>query len=115
MTKNYKDAKLSIDERLDHLISIMSIEEKVAQIGGIWASAVIDMDNRREFVKEQAQKVISHGIGHIARIGAVSMLPPTESAELANTIQAFLVNETRLGIPEIVHEENCAGYLAKEA
>src|SRR5262245_57703569 len=107
---NYKDTNLSMDERLDHLISIMSIEEKVAQIGGIWARAVIDEESR-EFVREQAQKAIPHGIGHIARIGAVSMLPPIKSAELANTIQAFIANETRLGIPAIVHEESCAGYL----
>jgi beta-glucosidase len=110
---NYKDTNLSMDERLDHLISIMSIEEKVAQIGGIWANAVIDPDSR-EFVKELAQKAIPHGIGHIARIGAVSMLPPVKSAELANTVQAFIANETRLGIPAIVHEESCAGYLARE-
>jgi beta-glucosidase len=114
MTPPYKDASLSIDERVNHLISVMSIEEKVAQIGGIWANAVIDTISQ-EFIKAQAQKAIPHGIGHIARIGAVSMLPPQRSAELANRIQAFLVNETRLGIPAIVHEESCAGYLAKEA
>src|SRR5688572_2853743 len=114
MSKNYKDSSLSIDERLNGLVSIMSIEEKVAQLAGIWASEFIDVESRA-FDKEKAQKVIPLGIGHIARIGAVSMVAPMQSAEIANQVQAFLVNETRLGLPAIVHEESCAGYLAKEA
>ena len=43
------------------------------------------------------------------------MLTPSECAELANAIQRFLVNETRLGIPTIVHEECCAGFTARGA
>jgi beta-glucosidase len=114
MTNKYKDSKLSIDARLNDLISIMSVEEKVAQLAGIWASEVIDIDTRG-FVKERAKQVIPLGIGHVARIGAVSMLPPEKTAEIANQLQEYLLNETRLGLPAIVHEESCAGYLAKDA
>ena len=114
MSKNYKDSNLSIDERLNDLVSIMSIEEKVAQLAGIWASEFIDVESRL-FDKEKAKKAIPLGIGHIARIGAVSMVGPRESAEIANQVQAFLLNETRLGLPAVVHEESCAGYLAKDA
>jgi beta-glucosidase len=43
------------------------------------------------------------------------MLPPQGTAKLANQIQRFLAEETRLGIPAILHEESCVGYLAKGA
>jgi beta-glucosidase len=110
----YKDANLNIDERANHLLSMMTIEEKVAQIGGMWSSELIDKETKK-FDKNKAVANAPHGIGHISRIGAVSLLPPHQSAELANTIQSYFVNDTRLGIPAIVHEENCAGYMANGA
>jgi len=114
MNTTYKDTTLGIEERASHLVSQMTIEEKVAQIGGIWSSDLIDNETK-QFDKSKALKNTPHGIGHISRIGAVSLLPPQQSAELANTIQSFFVNETRLGIPAVVHEENCAGYMANGA
>lgn len=110
----HKDARLGIDERVGHLLSVMTVAEKVAQLQGVWTSTLIDMQTR-EFVPTKAQQVIAQGIGHITRVGAVSMMAPQQTAELANTIQRYLVNETRLGLPGIVHEESCAGYLAKDA
>ncbi|HRF94948.1 MAG TPA: glycoside hydrolase family 3 protein, partial [Aggregatilineales bacterium] len=105
---------MNIDERANHLLSMMTLEEKVAQIGGMWSSELIDKETKK-FDKSKAVANAPHGIGHISRIGAVSLLPPHQSAELANTIQSYFVNDTRLGIPAIVHEENCAGYMANGA
>lgn len=111
--RRYLDANLSADVRVADLMAEMTIEEKVAQLSGIWTSNLIDKD--RNFVPEKAAQVIPHGVGHVTRIGAVTLLPPQQSAELANRIQRYLCEETRLGIPAIVHEESCAGYTAREA
>ena len=111
---DYKNTSLNIDDRVSHLLSLMTIEEKVAQLHGVWVSDLIDMATR-QFMIDKAQRAIPHGTGHVTRIGAVSLLPPKQTAELANSIQHYLVNETRLGLPGIVHEESCAGYLAKDA
>ena len=51
----------------------------------------------------------------MTRIGGATILGPRESATFTNAIQRFLVEETRLGIPAIVHEESCAGYTAQDA
>lgn len=110
----YKDMTLGVDERAENLLTQMTLEEKVAQIGGIWSSDVTD-ESKQHFDRDKALRVVPHGIGHISRIGAVSLLPPQQSAQLANIIQSYFVNETRLGIPAIVHEENCAGYMANGA
>jgi beta-glucosidase len=109
----YLNPALSNWERADHLLAEMTLEEKIAQLAGIWTSDLIDENQR--FVQEKAASMIPHGTGHVTRIGAVSMLPPEQSAELANVIQRYLVEGTRLGIPAIVHEESCAGYTAKGA
>src|SRR5688572_15775920 len=109
----YRDASLSTAARVADLLASMTIEEKANQIAAIWISDVIDKQSR--FVPEKAAVELAHGIGHISRLGAVSMLPPHESVKLANQIQHFLVENTRLGIPAIMHEESCAGYLAKGA
>jgi len=114
MAITYKNNTLTIEERVNHLLSMMTLEEKVAQVGGMWSSDLIDTETK-QFMKSKATQNAPYGIGHISRIGAVSLLPPHQSAELANTIQAYFVNDTRLGIPAIVHEENCAGYMANGA
>ncbi len=38
--------------------------------------------------------------------------PQDVAKKMASAIQAYLVNHTRLGIPTIVHDERCSGYLA---
>jgi beta-glucosidase len=112
-TQKHLDHALSIDERVDYLLAEMTIEEQVAQLWGVWATDLID--SNRRFDAQRAANHLPHGAGQIARIGATALLPPDQSAALANEIQRYLVEGTRLGIPAIVHEESCAGYLAKGA
>lgn len=95
------------------LLDRMSLDEKLAQLGSIWVTDLIN--ENRTFDMHKAQTVISSGIGQIARIGTSSLLLPDKSAGLANAIQKFLVEHTRLGIPAMVHEEACAGYMARGA
>jgi beta-glucosidase len=103
----------SIDARVRDLLARMTLDEKLAQMGGLWVSDLID--EQKAFVAAKAQTAVPDGIGQISRIGAASLLPPDQSAALANTIQKYLVEQTRLGIPAIVHEEGCAGYMARGA
>jgi beta-glucosidase len=100
----------SIETRASELLAQMTLDEKLAQLGGMWVTEMLD-DNRM-FDISKAQTEIAGGIGHISRISAAAMLGPTENAALANTIQRYLIEQTRLGIPAIVHEECCAGYMA---
>ncbi len=57
-------------------------------------------------------QLLALGIGQITRVGGSSIFDPVSSARAANTLQRYLVNETRLGIPAIIHEECCSGYMA---
>src|SRR5689334_21869759 len=107
------DQKLSIDQRVQHLLAEMTVPEKVSQLWGIYVTELIDSE--RHFSAAKAEQKLMSGTGHITRHGASTLLPPQKIAELGNTIQSFLIETTRLGIPAIMHEESCAGFLAKDA
>ena len=98
--------------RAADLLARMTLEEKVAQLGAVWASSLIE--NGR-FSEASAGEKLVHGTGHVTRIGATTVLRPAQSARVANDIQRHLAENTRLGIPAIIHEESCAGYLARDA
>lgn len=110
--ERFKDASLPIEERVDDLLGRMTLEEKVAQVGGIWATSLM---RDRNFSVDAARERIPDGIGHITRIAATSGFRPNESAAFANEVQRYLLESTRLGIPAIVHEESCAGLMARDA
>jgi beta-glucosidase len=48
-------------------------------------------------------------------VSGASDLDAEGAARVANSIQEFLVNETRLGIPAIIHEEICSGLMARDS
>lgn len=105
----YKDATRPIPERVQDLVGRMTPLEKIAQLGSCW---VYELQDEQGFADGKAAALIRQGIGQITRVGGGSTLTPPASASMANTIQAYLVNHTRLGIPAIVHEECCSGYMA---
>ncbi len=108
----YRDPSLPIEERVRDLLGRMTVEEKIAQLGSAGPQALVEGERLSD---TKAKEVLVHGIGHITRVGGATGLAPRESARLANAIQKFLTEKTRLGIPAIVHEESCAGYLARDA
>jgi len=108
----YRDPHLPVEERVHDLLARVTVEEKLAQLRGVWLTSLLEEER---FSEAKAGEVLRHGTGHVSRIGGATTLRPRESARLANTIQKFLVERTRLGIPAIVHEESCAGYCARDA
>lgn len=108
----YKDKNQPIERRVEDLISRMTLDEKIAQLSAVWVYEVLD---DRGFSSDKAASRIGHGIGQITRIAGASNLDPESCARIANEIQKYLVENTRLGIPAIVHEESCSGFMAKGA
>ncbi|MFI5351872.1 MAG: glycoside hydrolase family 3 N-terminal domain-containing protein [Candidatus Binatales bacterium] len=111
----YKDPALSIDARVEELIARMTLDEKLAQLGGVWSRPLLhgDQIDGAQIDGERASEILKHGIGHISRHAA--LMSPTQSAHTMNAIQRFLIERTRLGVPAIFHEESCVGYLAQDA
>ncbi len=97
---------------IDAVLSRMNLDEKLAQLGCVWCTALVQDE---AFSETSAQRFLAHGIGEITRIGATTGLRPRQRAEFANAIQRYLVENTRLGIPAIIHEESTAGLCARDA
>ena len=90
----------------------MTLEEKIAQLGSVWSFELFRRRRRRSRARCGR---LADGIGHISRVAGATNLDPIGAAEAGNAIQRFLVEETRLGIPAILHEESLHGLLAREA
>jgi len=108
----YLDPNQPIEKRVSDLLRRMTTEEKVAQLGSIW---VYELFEDMKFSKQKAQSLLTSGIGQITRLGGASHFRPGEAARFGNRIQKYLVENTRLGIPAIIHEECCSGYMTRGA
>jgi len=108
----YKDASQPVDTRTADLLSRMTLDEKIVQVGGIWSYELLEVG---KFSRTRAELLMANGMGQICRPGISTGLPPKEMAELSNDIQKFLAENTRLGIPTIIHEECLTGFMANKA
>ncbi len=108
----FRDEQLPVAERVEDLLARMTLAEKLAQLGSVWSTQLAEGGG---FSTDKAAALLRHGTGHVTRIAASTGLRPAENAAFMNRIQRYLVEETRLGIPAIVHEESTAGLTARDA
>jgi beta-glucosidase len=108
----YRDPNASIEDRVENLLTLMTLDEKLAQLGCLWSTAFVSTG---AFDPNTVAEQMPHGIGQVTRIGASTGLHPQESAALMNAIQKVAVERTRLGIPVIVHEESTGGFCHRDA
>jgi beta-glucosidase len=114
---DYKNPRLPVERRVADLLSRMTLEEKIAQLTCLWERRPqvepqknFDTD-RGDFSPEKAAEVMKHGIGQIAR--QREQKDPRQGAAFANAVQKWLIENTRLGIPAILHDEILHGHMAK--
>lgn len=114
----YKDQNLSIEARVADLLSRMTLEEKAAQMVGVWqgkSTTLVDEKGNFAFEKAKAHYKEGHGLGQVGRPSdAGGGRNAREQAELTNAIQKFFIEHSRLGIPVIFHEECLHGQAAPE-
>src|SRR5262245_33126659 len=111
----YLDAKLPVDKRVADLLARMTLEEKIAQLSGYWfpKSGVFVDEQLRPALGDKAKAVLAHGLGEISRPSEnedrKKNLGPRQEAELTNALQKYVLENTRLGIPLLTHEEGLHG------
>jgi beta-glucosidase len=110
--ETYRDPAASIADRVADLLGRMTIDEKVAQLGAIWAMQLVPGGLYDEAL---ARRLLADGAGQVTRIGGSSGLQPRESAALFDQIQRVAVEHTRLGNPVLLHEEADGGFLHRGA
>ncbi len=107
----YRNPSCAVEVRVEDLLSRMTLEEKLAQLGSLWAFELLT-DGRVDATKVAAR--LEQGIGQVTRIAGSTNMSPAAGAEMANVIQRHLADKTRLGIPAIVHEESLHGVMGRD-
>ncbi len=127
----YKDASQPVDARVEDLLARMTLEEKVGQLVAIWLNKGTIQTPEGEFDPARASKAFPNGLGMISRpsdrrgvtatnanAGADANVPnrnAEDSARYINAAQHWAMDNTRLGIPIIMHEEALHGLVAPGA
>ena len=125
----YKNADAPIPARVADLMGRMTLEEKIEQIRTAWQGKG-EMIDDLAFNPAKASAAFPNGIGHVTRPSDKRGVPgitgaaggtaarwrtPQETVEFINALQKWALEDTRLGIPVLVHEESLHGYMATEA
>ncbi|HEY1464631.1 MAG TPA: glycoside hydrolase family 3 N-terminal domain-containing protein, partial [Terriglobales bacterium] len=102
----YKNPNLSIDDRVADLLSRMTLEEKVGQVSPPARDQVHVIDPTGTFTDESATAFMRQVFGD-----PDSPLPAKKAAIVRNAIQRYLLEKTRLGIPELFMGESLHGFM----
>ncbi|HEU5403083.1 MAG TPA: glycoside hydrolase family 3 N-terminal domain-containing protein [Terriglobales bacterium] len=112
----YKNAEARPELRVKDLLKRMTLAEKAAQMICVWqqkSETLVDADGNFDLAK--AKNAFRHGNG-VGQVGRPSDAGKGKNAramaELTNAIQEFFLENSRLGIPVIFHEECLHGHAA---
>jgi len=119
----WQNPQLPAAARVQDLLARMTLEEKAAQMMCVWqekSTKLVDADGHFDPVRAAAAFAHGYGIGQIGRPSDAGSKPtdahkglsPRGTAELANAIQKFFREHSRLPIPVICHEECLHGHAA---
>ncbi|WP_371101208.1 glycoside hydrolase family 3 N-terminal domain-containing protein [Streptomyces sp. PU_AKi4] len=113
----WNDPTASATARVDALIGAMTLQEKTAQLYGVWVGA---SDEGGEVAPHQhdmeeavdLDALLPAGLGQLTRpFGTVPVDPALGALSLART-QSRIAATNRFGIPAVAHEECLAGFAA---
>ncbi|WP_460106927.1 beta-xylosidase/alpha-l-arabinosidase [Streptomyces sp. YKOK-J1] len=116
-TAPWRDPALPAAARVDDLLSRMTLEEKTAQLYGVWVGAATDGDGVAPLQREMTadydwDELIAHGLGQLTRSFGTAPVDPALGAQALARAQRRIAGASRFGIPAVAHEECLAGFTA---
>jgi beta-xylosidase len=113
----WNDSSLSVETRVDALIDAMTIEEKVAQLYGVWVGASADGGDVAPHQHElnddvDLDSLLPVGLGQLTRPFGTAPVDAAIGAVSLMRSQRRIVSSNRFGIPALAHEECLAGFAA---
>lgn len=97
MRDRYLDSSLSPEERAEDLLDKLSVEEKVAQLCGMWIQNVDEPE------------ILEDGIGHVSTLEMRRKTSLKECVEWQIKTQKKIMEKSLHGIPAIFHMEGLCG------
>jgi beta-xylosidase len=116
-TGPWSDPSLPVARRVEALVAAMTLEEKVAQLYGVWVGAAVDggevAPHQHDMTDDvDLDELLPRGLGQLTRpFGTAPVDAALGAISLART-QERIVRSSRLGIPALAHEECLAGFAA---
>ncbi|WP_086563678.1 glycoside hydrolase family 3 N-terminal domain-containing protein [Streptomyces africanus] len=119
-TAPWRDPALPAAARVDDLLSRMTLEEKTAQLYGVWVGASTDGDGVAPHqhdmtVDYEWDELITRGLGQLTRSFGTAPVDPALGAQALARAQRRITEAGRFGIPAVAHEECLAGFTAWQA
>lgn len=113
----WRDPSLTPEERVADLIPRMTLEEKAAQLYGIWVGADADGDGVAPHQNDMVDPVdwddlTTRGLGQLTRPFGTAPVDPGVGALALARAQSRIAAAGRFGIPALAHEECLAGFTA---
>src|ERR1035437_2286197 len=111
------DTALPVSERVDALVCAMTLQEKTAQLYGVWVGAATDggevAPHQHDLDDDvDLDQLLPRGLGQLTRpFGSAPVDPALGALSLMRT-QQKIVTASRFGIPAVAHEECLAGFAA---
>jgi beta-glucosidase-like glycosyl hydrolase len=122
MSLPYRNASLPIADRVTDLIGRMTLEEKQAQMHSLWMILSETGEHTLRYDSFAANEtgltlpqLLGKGLGQVARAQGSHSVDALQGVRAFNRLQKQMVEETRLGIPVMNHEECLVGLMAKGA
>lgn len=120
-TQPWRDPRRPPAQRADALIPVMSLEEKIAQLVGVWVGAEASGEGVAPHQADMIDgappwsAIIRHGLGQLTRPFGTAPVDPVVGARSLAASQAQIAAASRFGIPAQVHEECLTGFAAWRA
>ena len=111
----YQDPGQTVEARVKDLLGRMTLEEKVAQLQGFRPKDPHAFDDKGNFVGGTDTPALMNGAGSIWAGGDRFASNPRDRVMRVNSIQRYMAEKTRLGIPVFVFSEALHGYMAAGA
>ena len=111
----YQDPAQPVEPRVQDLLRRMTLEEKVAQLQGYRVTDEHAFDEQGNFVGGADAAALNLGAGSVYAGGDRFGSKPRERVLRLNSIQKYLREKTRLGIPAFTFAEALHGYMAAGA
>ncbi|TDQ85390.1 glycoside hydrolase family 3 N-terminal domain-containing protein [Paraburkholderia silvatlantica] len=118
----YRRSNAPTAQRVADLLARMTLDEKIAQLHAAWLVLSADGEHKArsiDFAQSAnsltVNQILQHGLGQITRPLGTHTVDPKEGVRALNELQRKMVEDTRLGIPVMSHEECLVGLMIKDA